>query len=444
MLLTLSIILVEPTSGLDSESAYHVMKFLDEYAKVSGRRVILTIHQPSSFIWQMIDNVVLLSKGKLMYQGPREEIEAFFSKHGSPCPPEYNPADHYVAMVNDEFRVHPMSVDEWEIAFNEWNVENLSSRKELELVIGGSTDLSNSPARRLSTTETTALPSSRGNSYQAALELTRRYLVNLYRNPGIIGTRVIMYAMLSIAIGTMFYDLGGKNTYSSIISRAALMFYCVSFFVFMSIAAVPFAMIERGIVEKEVRNGYYHPAIYQISQTIASIPGTFLLALITTAITLSMTNLRAPLWYFLNIFLVLNCAEALAHLVSHLVQHFVIGIAIIAGIYGIFMLLPGFILVPSDFPGWLTWTYNIAFHTYSWRSLMYNEFSGDVVFDSVEFPTGMDVLKFYEIEDVNPASDMIVLLIYAVIINAISIIVLFTKNVRHKGKQVKTGDWKSQ
>jgi hypothetical protein len=127
-----------------------------------------------------------------------------------------------------------------------------------------------------------------------------------------------------------------------------------------------------------------------------------------------------------------------------LVQHFVIGIAIIAGIYGIFMLLPGFILVPSDFPGWLTWTYNIAFHTYSWRSLMYNEFSGDVVFDSVEFPTGMDVLKFYEIEDVNPASDMIVLLIYAVIINAISIIVLFTKNVRHKGKQVKTGDWKSQ
>ena len=40
----------EPTSGLDAESALQVMEFLKGYVRESkGRRVILTIHQPSSF-----------------------------------------------------------------------------------------------------------------------------------------------------------------------------------------------------------------------------------------------------------------------------------------------------------------------------------------------------------------------------------------------------------
>jgi len=443
----------EPTSGLDSESAYHVMKFLDEYAKASGRRVILTIHQPSSFIWDMIDNVVLLSKGKLMYQGPRVEIEPFFAKNGFPCPPRYNPADHYVSMVNDEFQVHAMSVDEWEYAFEQWKDEKGDLLKDLDLASKSSSafaaiDLSTADARSESFTssfqgrnhiKTTAASSSRGNTYQTVKELTWRYLLNLYKNPGIIGTRFVMYGMLSLTIGILFWDLGGKNTYSSIMSRVAIIFYCVAFFIFMSIAAVPFAVIERGIVEKEVRNGYYHPVVFQISQSIASLPGTFILALLTTSITVSMTGLREPIWYFLNMFLALNCAESLAHLVSHIVPHFIIGIAVIAGLYGIFMLFPGFIMVPSDFPGWLGWTYNIPFHTYCWRTMMFKEFSGNVVFDSTTFPTGIDVLKFYEIEDVNPSTDMFVLLVYAIVINIISVGVLHLKHIQHKAKQVEIG-----
>ena len=77
----------EPTSGLDAESALQVMEFLRTYVR-SGvdRRVILTIHQPSSFIWLTIDHCILLSKAKLMYNGPREIMEAFFADTGYPTP----------------------------------------------------------------------------------------------------------------------------------------------------------------------------------------------------------------------------------------------------------------------------------------------------------------------------------------------------------------------
>lgn len=94
-----SFFLDEPTSGLDAESAFQVMTFLKEYVRAAhGRRVIVTIHQPSSFIWESIDHVILLSKGKLMYDGPRPAMEEFFASHGYPTPDGWNPADHYVTV----------------------------------------------------------------------------------------------------------------------------------------------------------------------------------------------------------------------------------------------------------------------------------------------------------------------------------------------------------
>jgi len=220
--------------------------------------------------------------------------------------------------------------------------------------------------------------------------------------------------------------LGALTTFTSVQSRIALLFYCVAFFIFMSVAVLPFTVIERDIVEKEVRNSYYHPAVYQISQAIASIPGAVLLALVTTAIIVSMTGLREPSWFFINMFLSLVCAEALAQLISHLVPHFIIGIGLLAGVYGLFMLLQGFMLVPSEFPGWLKWTYNIAFHTYAWRTFMFSEFR-DQIYPDAEgqgLETGNAVLAIYEIDDINRAHDMFILVGYTIIIHLFSFIVL--------------------
>merc|ERR1712151_499688 len=122
----------EPTSGLDSESAFRVMKFLKSYVQEGNdRRVILTIHQPSSYLWQLIDNVVLLAKGQLLYSGSREHMETFFEVKGYPTPPNFNPADHYVTVANDEFysEEKKLAVNEWADAFKAYK-KNLHSSKK--------------------------------------------------------------------------------------------------------------------------------------------------------------------------------------------------------------------------------------------------------------------------------------------------------------------------
>lgn len=238
--------------------------------------------------------------------------------------------------------------------------------------------------------------------------------------------------MLALMVGALFWQLGDQNDYESILSRAAVLFYCVAFFIFMSVAVLPFTVMERDIVDKEVHNKYYHPISYQIAQGLATIPGAGILAGLVSMIIILMLQFKDPGWYFLNMFLALACSEALAQLVSHVVPHFVIGMALVAGLFGFFMLFQGFMLVPSQFPDWLRWTYYIAFHTYSWRSFMVTEFRGLEFVDS-PFQTGEQVLEFYEIEDVNRANDMVVLACYTLILHLLSFFVLHIRHTFIKG-----------
>ena len=49
--------------------------------------------------------------------------------------------------------------------------------------------------------------------------------------------------------------------------------------------------------------------------------------------------------------------------------------ALVAGLYGMFMLCEGFLVVKEDIPPWFIWGYYLAFHTYTFRIFMYSEFS---------------------------------------------------------------------
>jgi ABC-type multidrug transport system ATPase subunit len=56
-------ILDEPTSGLDALSAKMLIELLQSICKGSVKRtILLTIHQPSSYLFTLFDNFMLLSE----------------------------------------------------------------------------------------------------------------------------------------------------------------------------------------------------------------------------------------------------------------------------------------------------------------------------------------------------------------------------------------------
>ena len=69
----------EPTSGLSSKDSEHVMEIIRSMAH--NKIVIVTIHQPSSKIFQMFHKAILLDKGgRLVFFGTPSDMLRYFAE----------------------------------------------------------------------------------------------------------------------------------------------------------------------------------------------------------------------------------------------------------------------------------------------------------------------------------------------------------------------------
>jgi ABC-type multidrug transport system ATPase subunit len=104
----------EPTSGLDSFSAFSVMSTLRELSgyvaepklfqkpiSTPSRIVLFSIHQPTSDIFHLFTNIILMNAGRIIFHGTVQEAQSLFSNMGMPCPQRYNPAEFYVNKISD-------------------------------------------------------------------------------------------------------------------------------------------------------------------------------------------------------------------------------------------------------------------------------------------------------------------------------------------------------
>lgn len=421
----------DPVAGLDSETSLHVMEFLKGYiSKSNQRRAIVTLNKPSLFVWNLIDNVILLSKGRIVYEGPRFDMENFFAFHKRPTPKRFSPLEHYLAVVNN-FRSPDAAVN-WETAFKQWQEEAEDDEGDTladdietcfpsaipDVIIPRQISVQNGnqngPAQLLSRL---CCCSGWGQKFMVLLH---RYLLNMIKNPGMLLIRLVMYTGLSLVLGLLFYNLNWEDDSQAVNSCAALLFYSSSFFIFMVVAVMPFLAHDNFVRDKEILNGHYHPVTAHLAMTVASIPGFLLLSIVITGILCGMVKLQNAGTFFSVLTLALWCAESYAFLMSLCVRNYIIAIVLLAGIFGVSMPLQGFMLVPSKFSKWLFWTHQVPFHTYAWRSLMYNEFSNTSY--------GNQVLKSYEIEDTNITHDIVVLFCYGCIIQLVCLGILFLKS----------------
>ena len=94
------IFLDEPTSGLDTYTAYSLIKSLKNITS-TGRTVVATIHQPSSDILRLFDDLIILNHGKIIYQGEVNNLVNYFSNLGYKCPEYTNPSDYlFMTILN--------------------------------------------------------------------------------------------------------------------------------------------------------------------------------------------------------------------------------------------------------------------------------------------------------------------------------------------------------
>ncbi|KAI5324683.1 hypothetical protein L3X38_033756 [Prunus dulcis] len=366
----------EPTSGLDSAASYHVMNRIVKLAHRDGRTVIASIHQPSSEVFELFQNLCLLSSGRTVYFGPASMAEQFFASNGFPCPTLRNPADHYLRTINKDFDVDI-----------EQRFDGKTSTEEAINILTQSYKSSNhfqqvqKQVAEICQQKCGALEKgSQANFITQCLVLTRRSFVNMYRDLGYYWLRLAIYIALCLCVGTIFYDIG--STFGSIQARGAMLMFVGAFLTFMAIGGFPSFVEDMKIFGRERLNGHYGVSAFVVGNTFSSIPYLLIISLIPGAIAYYMVGLQKSFEHFayfaLLLFVTMMLVESLMMIVASIVPDFLMGIITGAGIQGVMMLNGGFFRLPNDLPKpfWRYPMYYIAFHKYANEGFYKNEFEG--------------------------------------------------------------------
>ncbi|KAK6138442.1 hypothetical protein DH2020_027817 [Rehmannia glutinosa] len=83
----------EISTGLDSSTTFQIVKFMRQMVHIMDITMVISLLQPAPETFDLFDDVILLSDGQIVYQGPRENVLEFFEHMGFKCPERKGVAD---------------------------------------------------------------------------------------------------------------------------------------------------------------------------------------------------------------------------------------------------------------------------------------------------------------------------------------------------------------
>lgn len=83
----------EISTGLDSSTTFQIVKYLRQMVHIMDVTMIVSLLQPAPETFQLFDDIILISEGQIVFQGPRENILEFFGSVGFKCPERKGVAD---------------------------------------------------------------------------------------------------------------------------------------------------------------------------------------------------------------------------------------------------------------------------------------------------------------------------------------------------------------
>jgi hypothetical protein len=252
----------------------------------AGSSILFTVHQPSSEIFNLFDRLILLNKGRVMYQGLASDVPTCFADRGFTCPQHYNPADHimHIALQN--------SIRKLEKAGFFPN----DSRK---IGVSFKSDDDKDPlgiTRSGREVEGMELPL--GLAAQTT-ELFKREIKHFVRNTHTLKTRTMMTVVISLLIGCLFWQVA-DNDFSDFINAqstfgALLMALTANIFstALPSLVAFP---EERPVFLREYSTNHYSVVSYFASRLSIELAVNAVQVTVSTVITYFMVGFHLNYW----------------------------------------------------------------------------------------------------------------------------------------------------
>ncbi|XP_043658360.1 protein white [Drosophila teissieri] len=358
----------EPTSGLDSFTAHSVVQVLKKLSQ-KGKTVILTIHQPSSELFELFDKILLMAEGRVAFLGTPSEAVDFFSYVGAQCPTNYNPADFYVQVlavvpgreIESRDRIAKIC-DNFAISKVARDMEQLLATKNLD--------------KPLEQPEN-------GYTYKATWFMQFRAVLwrswlSVLKEPLLVKVRLIQTTMVAILIGLIF--LGQQLTQVGVMNINGAIFLFLTNMTFQNVfATINVFTSELPVFMREARSRLYRCDTYFLGKTIAELPLFLTVPLVFTAIAYPMIGLRAGVLHFFNclalVTLVANVSTSFGYLISCASSSTSMALSVGPPVIIPFLLFGGFFLNSGSVPVYLKWLSYLSWFRYANEGLLINQWA---------------------------------------------------------------------
>ncbi|KAF2853926.1 ABC transporter-like protein [Plenodomus tracheiphilus IPT5] len=381
----------EPTTGLDATSASQVVKTLQNLAR-KGRTIIVTLHTPRSEIWDMFDNVILLTRGSPAYTGKAKDCLPYFAGLGHDMPPFTNPAEYLIDVVSVDNRsaeAEHAAKERVDLIVEAWkgHCSVDTHEKDAESGTAVAKGVSSGPT---SSGQSGATPSKDAMIERSAAQhtsfiqqtrvLTARTWKVTVRDPmGMFGSLLEAVSM-AIITGWIFLQLDGslsgiRSRQGALYNAAALQGYLILLFETYRLTT------DIQLFDEEARQGIVTIPAFLISRRLArvfieDIPVPLIFSLIYYFFVGFRADAAQFFIFFSIILLHQYIAVCFAMLCVACSRHFA-GASLVANLaYTLQSMACGYFIQSNTIPVYVRWTKWIAYVFYAFGALCANEFTG--------------------------------------------------------------------
>ncbi|KAI3954477.1 hypothetical protein MKW92_053462 [Papaver armeniacum] len=374
-----TLLMDEISTGLDSSTTYQIVKCVRNFVHQMGGTVLMALLQPAPETYNLFDDLILLSEGHIVYQGPLENVVEFFESLGFKLPPRKGVADFLqeVTSVKDQEQYWADHSRPYEY------LPVLKIREAFENSIYGRAIDSN---LSVPFNKQKSLPSALSQEQYAVSKkelfktcLARESLL-LSRHRFLYIFRTFQVAIVGFITCTMFLrtrihptDEINGNLYLS------CLFFALVHMMFNGFSELPI-MISRLPIFYKQRDNYFHPAwAWSIPSWLLRIPYSVIEAVVWAVVVYYTVGFAPGAGRFFRFILLLFSVHQMALGLFRLMAATARDM-IIANTYGsaailIIFLLGGFVLPKAMIKPWWVWAFWLSPLSYGQRAISVNEFT---------------------------------------------------------------------
>ncbi|XP_010532150.1 PREDICTED: ABC transporter G family member 40-like isoform X2 [Tarenaya hassleriana] len=370
----------EISTGLDSSTTYQIVNSIRNYIHIFNGTAVISLLQPAPETYDLFDDIILISDGHIVYEGPRDHVLEFFQSVGFKCPQRKGVADflqevtsrkdqmQYWARPEEAYRF--ITVEEFAEAFQSFHVGQ-SLGDELGLPF----DKTKSHPAAL-TTEKYGV----GPKELLKANFSREYLL-MKRNSFVYYFKFGQLFVMSFLTLTLFFrtEMHKRNILDGTVYQGAL-FFILTMLMFNGMSELSMTIAKLPVFYKQ-RDLLFYPAwVYSLPPWLLKVPISFIEAAITVSTTYYVVgfdpNVGRVFKQYLLLVLVNQMASGLFKFIAGVGRNMIVANTFGSFALLVFFALGGMVLSRDDIKKWWIWGYWISPMMYGQNAIVANEFLG--------------------------------------------------------------------